>query len=71
MSLYRLVYGKACHLPVELVYVAYWVTRALNLHIEEYGTLRKLQLNELEELRNDVYDRTWIDKSKLKEAWVG
>ena len=50
MSSYRLVYGKACHLPVELEHWAYWATRALNFHIEESGTLRKLQLNKLEEL---------------------
>ena len=38
----------------------------MNFHIEESSTLRKLQLNELEELRNDVYDRARTYKSKLK-----
>ena len=31
-------------------------TRVLNYNIEESGTLRKLQVNELEELKNDAYD---------------
>ena len=56
MSPYRLVYSKACHLPIELEHLAYWATRAFNFHIKESGTLRRLQLNELEELRNDAFD---------------
>ena len=38
----------------------------MNFHIEESGTLRKLQLNELEELWNNAYDRARMYKSKLK-----
>ena len=57
ISPYHLVYWKACHFPIELEHGAYWATRALNFNIDESGNLRKLQLNELEELRNDAYDR--------------
>ena len=53
-------------MPVELEHRAYWATRALNFHIKESGTLRRLQLNELEELRNDTYDRARTYKAKLK-----
>ena len=39
---------------------------SLKFHIEESGTLRQLQLNELEELRNDANDRARTYKAKLK-----
>ena len=30
MSPYKMVYGKACHLPLELKHKAYWAVRQLN-----------------------------------------
>ena len=46
---YRLVYGKVCHLPVELKHQAYWVIKFLNFDMSSAGEKRKLQMSELEE----------------------
>ena len=67
MSPYRLVYGKACHLPVEIEYKAWWVIKKLNLDMGRAGLKRLLDLNELEELRNDAYFNSKLAKDKLKK----
>ena len=67
MSPYIIVFGKLCHLPLELEYKAMWAIKKLNFDFKAAKEEDLLQLNELEELRNKAYDNARIHKDKTKK----
>ncbi|KAH9716760.1 hypothetical protein KPL71_021571 [Citrus sinensis] len=66
MSPYMLVYGKAYHLPVELEHQAYWAIKKFNFGMQQASSERRLQLAELEEIRNDAYENAKIYNQRMK-----
>ena len=60
ISPFRLIFRKVCHLPIELEHRAYWAIKKLNLSLDEASKHRLLQLQELQELRRNMYENAEI-----------
>nr|GEV52948.1 reverse transcriptase domain-containing protein [Tanacetum cinerariifolium] len=64
---YKLIYEESCHLPIELEHKAYWALKHANFDLKTAGDHRKLQLNELNELRDQAYENSLIYKERTKK----
>ncbi|GJT51420.1 reverse transcriptase domain-containing protein [Tanacetum coccineum] len=64
---YKLVYEKACHLPIVLEHKAYWALKHCNFDLKTAGDHRKVQMNELNEICDQAYENSLIYKEKTKK----
>ena len=66
-SPYKMVYGKACHLPLELEHKAYGAVRELDRDFKLTCKKRLLDLSSLDEWRSEAYENARLFKEKVKK----
>jgi hypothetical protein len=62
----KMVYGKVCHLPLELEHKAYRAIKNLNFDYKSDGEKRLLDIHSLDELRSEAYENARVFKEKVK-----
>ena len=63
---FHLLYGKACHLPVELEHMAAWAVKMMNFDVKPTRERKLVQLNELDEIRHHAYENSKLYKERTK-----
>ena len=61
-----MVYGKTCHLPIELEFKVHWAIKRWNMDFEAVGTKRMMQLSKFDEWREKAYHNSKIYKERTK-----
>src|SRR3954469_8263088 len=67
MSPYKMVYGKACQLPLELEHKAFWAIREVNADPKLAGEKLLMNLTSLDEWRSEPYESAKMFKEKVKK----
>jgi hypothetical protein len=66
MAPYKMVYGKACYLPLELEHKAFWAIKNLNYDFKAIGKKCLLDIHTLDEFRSEAYENARLFKEKVK-----
>nr|GEU43355.1 reverse transcriptase domain-containing protein [Tanacetum cinerariifolium] len=77
-TLYKIVYEKSCHLPIELEHRAYWALKHVNFDLKTAERMKKLHDSKIKNRIFNVDDQVLLFNSclkifsrKLKTRWSG
>nr|GEV84627.1 reverse transcriptase domain-containing protein [Tanacetum cinerariifolium] len=66
---YKLVYGKSCHLPIELQHRAYWTLKHVNFNLKTAGDHQRTKKLHDSKIKNRIFnvgDQVLLFNSRLK-----